>query len=330
MEITFIPDGQAVPGPGAYRMSMAHYHSQACCPGPSISSSGLRKIFSESPWHFWTCSDLNPTRYEQSDPGEALILGRAAHSLLLGDEVFDDHFIYVPDNAPKRPTAMQIAAFERDGAWSPAAEPGAKFWAEFDSRAKDRMLLKESQVRHITEIAKNLRANPLATEMLTGGLTEISMIWQDEQTGVWIKSRPDVIPDNGADFADLKTFTPRSKSIKRAVQQAVTEHRYDMQLALAAEGARKIFGTGASECVLVMVQTQPPYTITPVRIDTDTLYWAGVCNRAAIDAFAHGLKTGEWPMPVEGVLDYTLPESLLGRYASMQSEGQLPNIERFF
>ena len=37
-------------------------------------------------------------------------------------------------------------------------------------------------------------ANPLAVEMLTGGLTEISMIWQDEITGVWVKARPDVLP----------------------------------------------------------------------------------------------------------------------------------------
>lgn len=329
MQIIDLPDGQQVTEPGAYRCSMSWYHGQAICPGPSISSSGLRKIFTESPWHFWASSDLNPDRYPEKDASDALILGRAAHSLLLGDEVFDEHFIYVPDNAPSRPTVTQIKAFVRDGKWSEKAAPGAEFWEAFDAKAVGRMLLAESQVETITRIAENLRKIPLAVEMLTGGLTEISMIWQDEITGIWVKSRPDVIPDNGADFADLKTFAPKSKNIQRAVHQAITDHRYDMQLALAAEGARRIFGAGASECVLVMVQTTEPYTVTPVRIDEDTLYWAGVCNRKALDTFARCLKEGHWPMPVEGVLDYALPESLLGRYASMQADGELPNMERF-
>ena len=329
MQITTIPDDQVVRKNGAYRMSMAHYHSQ-CCAGPSISSSGLRRIFSESPWHFWMASDLNPDRYPAKEPGDGLILGKAAHSLLLGDEVFDEHFIYVPSDAPQRPTATQIAALERDGKWSDAALPRAEFWEAFDQRTAGRHLLRQEQVERIVLIKDNLARNPLAVEMLTGGLTEISLIWQDEITGVWIKSRPDVIPDNGADFADLKTFAPKSSSIKRAVQQAITDRRYDMQLALAAEGSRRIFGAGAEECVLVMAQTTEPYTITPVRIDTDTLYWAGVCNRQAIDTFARCLESGDWPMPVEGVLDYTLPESLLNRYAAMQADGQLPNMERFF
>lgn len=118
MDIPFIADGEPVPGPGAYRMSLQHYHTQACCPGPSISSSGLRTIFSESPWHFWASSDLNPDRYPERDTSDALILGRAAHSLLLGDEVFDDHFIYVPKDAPSARQPCRSKPYARRAAQS--------------------------------------------------------------------------------------------------------------------------------------------------------------------------------------------------------------------
>lgn len=326
MKITELKDGECVPGPGAYRCSMAHYHSQDICPAPSISSSGLRTIAIESPWHFWAKSDLNPDRYPEKDPGDALSLGRAAHALILGDEVFDEHFAYVPDDAPPRPTAAQIAAREA-GRVSDAAQARFDFWDEFEAKAIGRTMISEAQIEHIKFMSQNIAKCPEAVEALTGGLTEVSMIWQDPLTGVWIKSRPDQLPDNGFDFSDLKTFAPRSKSIVRAVHQSITEYRYDMQMALAAMGAEQVFGTTASECILIMAQSNPPYTVTPIKINTDTLYWARVMCRHAIDTFAECLKTNRWPQPVEGLIEYSLPPSLLEKYAQMQIDGELPNLE---
>lgn len=324
MILSLIED-QKIVRPGAYRMSMDHYHTQ-CCEGPSISSSGLRIIQQESPWHFWMQSDINPDRYPAKEESDALILGKAAHALMLGDEDFDAQFIFVPEDAPRRPTAAQIAAFERNGEWSEAAAPGAKFWAEFDERAAGRMMLSDEQVKKIGYMAENLKRTPLAVDLLTGQNTEISMIWQDP-TGVWVKSRPDVMPDNGADFADLKTISPRTKDIKRAVHQAITDHRYYMQMALAQMAAEQVFGFTAKECVLIFIQSTAPYTVTPVRLDEEALYWGRVECRKGIDQFAHGIETGEWPMPVTGILDYTLPMSLGERYSEMQFNGDLPSME---
>lgn len=324
--IKTIPDGQLITEPGAYRLSMSWYHSQ-CCDGPSISSSGLRTIVNESPWHFWCSSDLNPERLPETDDSAALILGKAAHAIVLGDEVFDDHFIYEPEDAPRKPTSQQLDAYD-DGRATEVGKRSVEFWRAFDERASGRLLLTQTQVEHIAHMARNLKACPEAVEALTGQMTEVSMIWRDEATGVWIKSRPDVIPDNGADFADLKTFAPRSKSIKRAVQQAITDHAYHMQMALAVEGAERVFGNSAAECVLIMAQSNPPYTVTPVRLDEDALYWGRVMNRHGIDTFARCLKEGRWPQPVEGIMDYTIPDSVMHRLGDMQIRGELPSIGR--
>ena len=166
MDIRSIPDDGQVTEPGAYRMSMGLYHSQGVCLGPSISSSGLRRIVMESPWHFWKSWEGNPNRYPDKDPSDALILGKAAHSLILGDEVFDEHFAFVPKDAPRRPTEIQIKAFERDGKWSDAAAPGAAFWPEFDAHAAGRHLLTSEQVERIMYMAENLKLCPEAVESL--------------------------------------------------------------------------------------------------------------------------------------------------------------------
>lgn len=322
-----IPDDGQVSEAGAYRLSMNLYHSQRVCPGPSISSSGLRTIIQESPWHFWSQWEGNPDRYPEKEPNAGMILGKAAHCLLLGDEVFDDLFVYVPKDAPRRPTVQQIAAYD-EGRATDIAKASVEFWRAWEAKAGGRHFLGEEQVEKVTRISENLRKNPLAVEMLTGGMTEVSMVWQDEATGLWLKSRPDVIPDNGADFADLKTFAPTMGDIKRAVQKTITDRGYAMQMALAVMGAEAVFGRTATECVLVMCQTTAPYTVSPVRLDEDVLYWGRVQVRHGIDTFARCLESGAWPMPIEGIMTYSLPDSLLHRLGEMQIRGDLPNIER--
>lgn len=325
-DIIDLSDGQQVTEPGAYRCSMAHYHSQGICPGPSISSSGLRKIWSEGPWHFWATSDLNPNRYPAKEPSPALILGRAAHSLILGDEVFSETFTYYPKDAPRRPTAAQIAAFERTGKWSDAAKEGAEFWEKFDAQAQGRTLLSEEQVEAVLRMAENIQKNPLAMQMLTGVRAEVSMIWRDEATGVWVKSRPDMLPDNGADAADLKTFSARGSNLKLAVQRSITDRGYHSQMALAQEGAERVFGVSASEFVLVFVETTIPHEVIPVRLDEESLHIGRIQNRHALDTFARCLKSGEWPGVVEGVLDYQVPPSIASRIYELQANGELPNV----
>lgn len=327
-EIVTIPDGEAVPGNGAYRMSLTHYHTQQCCPGPSVSSSGLRRAWNEGLWAFWSQSDMNPNRYPPRDPSDALILGRAAHALILGDEVFDDVFAYVPGDAPKRPTSTQVAAFEKNGYWSDAAKDGAAWWAEFDAKAAGRTLLTETQVGHIVNMAENLRRNPLAVQMLTGGMTEVSLIWQDEATGLWVKARPDVLPDNGADAADLKTFSRKGSNLSVVIQRAITDNGYAQQMALAQEGTERVFGVSATEFVLVFVETTVPYEVVTVRLDEEALHLARIKNRHALDQIARGLETGEWPFRIPDLMNYTVPPSEAERIYTLQAAGELPSIER--
>jgi hypothetical protein len=326
MNIREIADGEIITEPGAYRMSMSWYHSQ-CCDGPSVSSTGIRLLALQSPHAFWKTSDLNPDRYPEKEPSDSLILGRAAHALILGDEVFDEHFVYVPKDAPRRPTAVQVKAFERDGVWSDAAAKGAEWWAEFDANAAGRLLLKEEQVEKIMRMGENLRENTFAVEVLTSDLIEISMVWQDPITGIWIKSRPDCIPSNGVDFGDLKTFAPKSRDLIISAQRSVTDFGYPLQMALAVMGAEVVFGTTAERCALVFVQTSAPFEVVPIEIDPVSIYWARVLIRQGLDRMKHGLDTGEWPGVAPDPIAYQYPDSMQKRFEQMQKHGLLPNLE---
>jgi hypothetical protein len=306
---------------------MKLYHSQ-CTPDVSVSSTGIRAATLKSPHAFWMSSDLNPNRYPPKPESEYLILGKAAHCLILGDEVFAENFAYVPEDAPPRPTATQIKAFERDGFWSEKAAPNAAFWEQFDIEAQGRSLLTAEQVTRIGYMAENLAALPEAREALIGDLTEISMIWQDEITGLWVKSRPDCIPSNAVDFGDLKTFSPKGADLVLSAHRAITDAGYAVQMAMAVEGAERVFGTTAESCALIFIQTTEPYEPVPVILDAEAIYWGRVLMRDGLDKIAHGLKTGEWPVRAPQMTSYSFPPSMLHRFGQMQIDGQLPNIAR--
>ena len=325
MNIIDIADGEIINAPGVYRISMAWYHSQ-CCAGPSVSSSGLRKIYNESPYAFWWQSEFNPDRPEKTE-SPALALGKAAHALILGEDHFDSMFAFLPEDAPRRPTATQVAAFERDGEWSKAAAAGADFWTKWDEANAGKTIITGDMVRKIRRMAANINDNPAAVEVLRGSLTELCLIWQDEQTGVWLKSRIDHIPDNGADYADLTTFAPQTKELKRAVHRAITDNDYPMQMGLAQIGSRIVLGTEATDCVLVMAQSTEPHCVLPIRLDEEVLYWARTRVRSAINTFAECLKADHWPQPVEGLMEYTIPPSLTEKFEEMQRNGELPSME---
>lgn len=325
MNVIEVKDGEQVTEPGAYSMSMELYHSQEVCPGPSVSSTDLRRAYT-SLHAFWKGWKGNPNRYpDKAVMSDSLILGRAAHCLILGDEVFDEHFCYVPADAPKRPTKAQIAAHARDGVWSDAAKEGAAWWALFDAKSEGKLEVTEAQIQKIQYMSENLAANPLCVELLKSDMIEVSMMWQDESTGLWIKSRPDCMPSNGYDFGDLKTFAPKGKNLILSAQRSVTDFDYPMQMALAAMGAERLFGQSANNCGLCFAMTAEPYEAIPILLDEDTLYWAKVRCQHAINRIAEAIETGNWPGVGHELITYAYPPSMTERMSDMQSNGLLPN-----
>lgn len=315
MNIIDLKDGEQVPGDGVFRCSMHHYHSQDICPGPSVSSTGIRQAV-VSPHEFWVNSELNEDRYPEKEQSDSLILGRAAHALILEDRAtFDEQFIFLPDNAPPRPTAAQQAAYERDGKWSESAAPRAKFWAKWDAEAAGRELLTSAQMEKITYMAQNLARCPEAAVALSGDLVEISMIWEDPMTGLWLKSRPDNIPSQRFDFGDLKTFAPKSKNLAFAALRSTLDYDYPMQMALACMGAEHIWGVEMNQaCMLVFIQTTAPYEPVPVEISQEAIGFAKLRIRKGIDAIARGLETGEWPFATQTIPTFTYPEKMIEEF----------------
>lgn len=256
-----------------YSISMADYHGQ-CCAGPSVSSSGLRTIFTQSPAHFWVGSSLNPKAIEQKD-SEAFIFGRAAHHLLLGEDDFSSLFIVRPAQAP-------------DGRDWNGNNKSCKEWLEAQTKA-GRTVLTSAQIENIRGMARALAAHPLVDAGILNGDIEKSLIWEDKETGIWLKARPDAIP-NDSDFADLKTTSETGFKLDRSV----ASYRYDMQAALVKWGCKEVLGRDMAEFSFVFVEKEPPHCVDVLVLDPEDIEAAERDLRAALRTMAYCLKTGDW------------------------------------
>lgn len=297
--IPYIP-GQKISVPGCYSgLPLDLYHDD-CTDGPGISSSGLRTIEAKTPLHYWATSYLNPERLER-EPEDHFVFGDAAHKLLLGEQGFREQFVVRPDT------------------WQDWRTKDAQKWRTEQTDAGRSVLIPDDLVA-IRHIAKQLAADPLVASGILQGKVEHSLIWKDAPTGIWLRSRPDVIPAADGVLVDLKTTTDASP---QGVELAVRKFGYAMQGALAGLGMKATLGIDMTDFVLVWLEKKPPYAVRVSPVDNEWIYWAKRQLRRSIDTFARCLEAKQWP-GYEGERTTSMPTWLRARFEQEEKDGLIP------
>lgn len=291
MKLDVIPyDGKPIRAPGIYaRVPMEIYHSADLCVGPSVSSSALRTVFTQSPMDYWIYSPMNPRRVEKPE-SEAFVLGRAAHHLLLGEAEFGRHFLIRPEELNGK-------------AWN-GNRTECREWLA--SAAEARLtVLTPNQIEQIRGMAgllpwqEGLDDSGLANSAVVragalNGLIEHTIIGYDDETGLWLKSRPDVIPLDSLMFSDFKTS---AEATDEAVRRTLDEYRYDMQADLASVCLEHAADVRFEAFGFIFGAKKPPHAVNVIELDPADLEEAAKDNRTALRTVAQCLDTGKWPGP---------------------------------
>ncbi|MCT4654265.1 MAG: PD-(D/E)XK nuclease-like domain-containing protein [Cohaesibacter sp.] len=295
--------GEKVNQNGIFALPIEDYHTQIC-DGHSVSSSGLRLITSKSPLHYWA-EYLDPQREEQ-DQKSHFNLGQAVHTLFLGEEGFDEKFAIRPD--------------EFDS-WRSKA---SKEW-KADMEEQGKFVLLPSDLEKIEGMARALAKDPLIRQHgLLAGSIERSLIWQDRETGIWLKARPDVIPAVDKTIVDLKTAGRGATD--EACQRAIHEHGYHMQLALVGMGMRACLGREIEDFILLFVETSKPYAYNIKPIDQRAIYLGECQIRHALRTLAECLEADHWPTYAGNGNTAYLPGYAQNRLEQDLEGGLLPDV----
>lgn len=280
--------GAKIDRDGVWDVDMATYHSD-CCVAPSISSSGLRTIWAQSPAHFYETSPYNPNAFEVKvvDGAEILVpkdqddrphfsLGRAAHHLLfLGRKGFDAEFVTRPSK------------------WKDWRTADARDW-KADQIAAGKTIVTDHELEQITGMARSLAANPLVKAGILDGYVERSLIWREPATGTWLKSRPDCIPNDSGDVADLKT----TQSVETDdLRRTLGAFAYHMQGALVGMAYRAVLKREMQTFTLVFVEKDAPHCVRIVTVKPEDIERGERQIRAAIDMFAEAVASDQWVGP---------------------------------
>lgn len=278
---------------GAYPdIAIEDYHGREICPAPSISSSGLKKLVpfkglqtkGATPRHYWEASPLNPKR-KPAEQTDALRIGSAFHDALLLPDRWRDPTVYhfLPDGFDRRQKAKQA---EEIAAADAAEESGL-------------VLITPNEAEQINAMAKAMRDHPGANAVLSDGVAELTLAWQDKETGVWVRARPDWLPDTRWLACNVKSTADASYD---GFQKDVTKYRYAMSAALEMDGIAAIYGRAPKNYLHPVVEKPGKNwergDYLPValwELPPEDIEYGRQLNRRALRVFADCLMADRWP-----------------------------------
>lgn len=247
--------------PGVYDIPADQYHRDPV-PGGSLSSTGARKLLAPS------CPAIY--HYELGHPQQPkkhFDLGTAVHTLVLGEG--------------PRPVAVDADNYKTKKAQQDAA----------DARARGAIPVLPHEMQQVQDMAAALLNHPQAGPLLTAGSGEVeqTLIWRDEETGVWCRARPDRFDDHHV--IDVKTTNDPNPA---AIQKAIYEHGYHQQQGHYLDGIQAITNI-RPEFTFLFVGKTPPYLVSVVQLDIAAALIGDARNRRARHIYAHCQATDTWP-----------------------------------
>ena len=260
------------------------YHAPWTVPkelGGSLSNTGAKTLLSKTPAHF---------QWERDNGGRAnkrhFDYGHAVHTRVLGD-------------------GTEIVRIQADDYRTKAAQDAKK-----QAYAEGKTPLLRDEVDEVGDIAEAVLKHPLARRLFEADTTirEQSMFWQDPETGIYLRCRPDsrfTAPSGRVMCVDLKSLISANPD---AFGKTADNNGYHQQHPFYLDGLQAHdLADETSTFLFVLVEKEPPYLVSVVELDDEAVQVGRDRNRRAVDLFASCTQTGLWPGYSTAVEAVSLP-----------------------
>lgn len=220
-----------------------------------------------------------------------------------------------PDTPSKfRGTAAHVAVLEpsrfvKEFAVFDGPRRAGKAWEAFQAENAGRTILKEDEFETAMKIRDAVRSHPVAARYLRKGITEAALVWDDPETGVRCKGRPDFITDDHVivDLKSTRDITPWSFG-RDAYNMA-----YHVQAAFYSDGYEQVAKFQDVRAVIIAVEQRAPHDVVVYTLDDEVIGIGRDAYRGMLARLVECEKARDWPgySPVEVPLKlpaYAMPD----------------------
>lgn len=236
-----------------YDLSNEEYHND-----PAVSNSDIKKIL-KSPLEYWTHSWMNKNRPKRNIT-PAMTLGSALHCFILERDKFFDEYVVLPNKLEIDSEFYDIESKRNDFDQNYQL-PKTKTAKTFRYTGS-KQVIKQDDFCKIKDMSEYLGQLPIVNKIFTNGNAEVSVFWEDEETGLMCKCRPDYLTKSY--IADYKSIL----SIDQ-IKSNIYSGDYHIQHAFYVEGIKKAAGCDHFDFFFVFQQKDSPYLVKNIQLAYD-------------------------------------------------------------
>ncbi len=222
--------------------------------------------------------------------GKELDVGTVAHECLTNPGGLDAILKVIPDNV------LNGQGHRKGGPWK-----------EWSGAHADYIQMKESEIEPIRRMIESVRST-VPKWILDNVLHyEHTIIWRDEESGLMLRARPDMIVGYGEDVIVPDFKTTRTTTARTFAADA-NKYGYHRQAAWYQDAVIAI-GMSPLASLCIPVDKTPAHETRIYELDPAAIELGRSQNRKAIHELAWRLKTDTWTAPHHGeILMLDLPE----------------------
>lgn len=230
-------------------------------------------------------------------PTNDKVIGTLLHALVLqGKELF----VVVPENAPNKPTKIQLSAANP----SPETLDAIQWWRRFRAENEGREFVSYKTAGNIRSMRDSIMTHPEAKEIIGRASGFEVAAFRKHHTGLLLKGLADCLTTDDNDLTvvpDVKTCQVGGAS-PYAFSKAIADWGYHRQAAFY----KQLFE--ASYFLFIAVEKEPPYACACYLADHDIIVAGYRENERDLARIAECEKTGIWPGYSTAIQNISLPE----------------------
>ncbi len=252
----------------------------------AVNQSSLKALVRQSPMHYRHALE------HPEAPSAAMELGTAVHLACYEPARFAESVVAAPD-VDRRTKA------------------GREAYEAFQAEAAGKIILAADDHDRVTAMQQAVLAHPAARRAVgLAGDREVTLVWDDAETGVRCKGRLDHLSANATVVLDLKTTRNAHPA---AFSADIDKLNYHVQAAFYVDGVVATLGGEPPSFVFVVVESEAPHAVAVYELGAASIELGRIKYREALSVYAECRRTGRWPGYADFITEIEVPAWALAR-----------------